>query len=270
MMKFEAFKEKVKQAGLKMGMLSKGSYSIVCEMIPSDETIVCIAESYPAKISGISGGIILTDKRFYGQIPLADKTFQSIVIDRSEIIGLMFPEGKEKTLKLQTNQGVFDIGQILSNLQQLVQLINQKETIVVSSSSSQEGSSLNPLEKEPNIESEQSAFSTMDLKKLLTAKSVGELIYGEQFTHEQEAKKAAEAEKKLRCPKCGSENIEPMPVTKGKTKGFGLGKASVGGLALGPVGLAAGVIGMGKGKTKTDIVWICKSCANKFAKPKKE
>jgi tellurium resistance protein TerD len=109
----------------------------------------------------------------------------------------------------------------------------------------------------------------MDLKKILKAKSVGELIYGEKFTQEQEAKKAAEAEKKLRCPKCNSDNIEPVPVTTGKTKGFGIGKAAVGGLALGPVGLAAGVIGMGKGKTKTNIMWICKSCGKQFNKPGK-
>jgi tellurium resistance protein TerD len=109
----------------------------------------------------------------------------------------------------------------------------------------------------------------MDLKKFLTSKTLGEALLGEKYTQEQEAKKAAEAEKKLRCPKCNSDNIEPMPVTKGKTKGFGLGKAAVGGLALGPVGLAAGVIGMGKGKTKTDIMWICKSCGKQFDKPKK-
>jgi tellurium resistance protein TerD len=66
-----------------------------------------------------------------------------------------------------------------------------------------------------------------------------------------------------------SDNIEPVPVTTGKTKGFGLGKAAVGGLALGPVGLAAGVIGMGKGKTKTDIMWICKSCGKQFNRPEK-
>jgi tellurium resistance protein TerD len=109
----------------------------------------------------------------------------------------------------------------------------------------------------------------MDLKKFLTSKTLGEAFLGEEYTKQQEAKKAAEAEKKLRCPKCKSDNIEPMPVTTGKTKGFGLGKAAVGGLALGPVGLAAGVIGMGKGKTKTDIMWVCKSCGKQFSKPEK-
>jgi cytochrome c-type biogenesis protein CcmH/NrfF len=54
----------------------------------------------------------------------------------------------------------------------------------------------------------------MDLKKILKAKTIGELIYGDKFTEEQEAKKAEEAAKKLHCPKCGSENIEPMPAVK--------------------------------------------------------
>lgn len=96
----------------------------------------------------------------------------------------------------------------------------------------------------------------MDLKKILKAKTMGELIYGDKFTEDLEAKKAEDAAKKLHCPKCGSENIEPMPAVK--TKGFGLGKAAAGGIALGPIGFAAGVIGMGK--TTTEVTWICKSC----------
>jgi len=44
--------------------------------------------------------------------------------------------------------------------------------------------------------------------------------------------------------------------------------AAVGGLVLDPIGLAAGVIGMGKGKTNTDIIWVCKSCGHQTNKPK--
>ncbi|MDR1353367.1 MAG: hypothetical protein LBK05_08810 [Treponema sp.] len=241
-MEFYSFKDKLKTAGFKVGLLSKTSYMELCKMIPADENILFSSESYPEKASGNVGAVVITDKKFYGQIPLADKTFQSIIIDRSEIIGLVFPEGKNTNLKLQTSQGIFDIGQVLNNFQRLVSLINKKETVVVSNSSSQEESSLNYHQKEA-----QDDIDTL-----------------------QNSYNETKNEKKLRCPKCGSENIEPMPVTKGKTKGFGLGKAAVGGLALGPIGLAAGVIGMGKGKTQTDIVWICKACANQFAKPKKE
>lgn len=72
----------------------------------------------------------------------------------------------------------------------------------------------------------------------------------------------------IECPKCGSHNVLPISQVKGKTKGFGLGKAAVGGLALGPAGLAAGVIGMGKGKTTSEIVWVCKNCGNQFSAKK--
>jgi uncharacterized C2H2 Zn-finger protein len=74
----------------------------------------------------------------------------------------------------------------------------------------------------------------------------------------------SEGESGLSCPKCGSNDVLPVSQTKGKTKGFGLGKAAVGGIAFGPIGLAAGAIGMGKGKTKSEIVWVCKNCGNQF------
>lgn len=72
----------------------------------------------------------------------------------------------------------------------------------------------------------------------------------------------------LSCPKCNSNDILPVSQIKGKTQGFGLGKAAVGGLVLGPIGLAAGAIGMGKGKTKSEVVWVCKNCGNQFSAKK--
>jgi DNA-directed RNA polymerase subunit RPC12/RpoP len=51
-----------------------------------------------------------------------------------------------------------------------------------------------------------------------------------------------EEEKKLKCPKCSSEQL-----TSDK-KGYGLGKAVVGGLLTGGVGLLAGFIGSRKVK----------------------
>lgn len=44
----------------------------------------------------------------------------------------------------------------------------------------------------------------------------------------------------IKCPKCGSEQVFA------DKKGFGLGKAAVGGLLLGPVGLLGGCIGSNK------------------------
>ena len=56
----------------------------------------------------------------------------------------------------------------------------------------------------------------------------------------------------IKCPKCGSTQITA------KTKGFGLGKAAVGGLLLGPVGLLGGLIGSKKIKV------ICLNCGNEW------
>lgn len=54
------------------------------------------------------------------------------------------------------------------------------------------------------------------------------------------------------CPKCVSTSVQPVK------KGFGLGKAVVGGVLLGPVGLLAGAIG----KNKIDM--YCMKCHNKW------
>lgn len=56
----------------------------------------------------------------------------------------------------------------------------------------------------------------------------------------------------LKCPRCGSIQITS------KTKGFGLGKAAVGGLLLGPVGLLGGVIGSKKVKV------VCLNCGKEW------
>lgn len=57
---------------------------------------------------------------------------------------------------------------------------------------------------------------------------------------------------KIRCPKCGSEQL-----TSNK-KGFGAGKALAGGMIAGPLGLFAGAIG----KNKIEIT--CLKCGNRF------
>lgn len=56
----------------------------------------------------------------------------------------------------------------------------------------------------------------------------------------------------IKCPKCFSTQL-----TAGK-KGFGLGKAAVGGLLLGPVGLLGGALGSNKVKI------TCLNCGHQF------
>ncbi len=58
---------------------------------------------------------------------------------------------------------------------------------------------------------------------------------------------------KVKCPKCGSEQII------GGTKGFGVGKAAAGGLLLGPVGLLGGLLGSKKVKVS------CLKCGKTWA-----
>jgi hypothetical protein len=62
-----------------------------------------------------------------------------------------------------------------------------------------------------------------------------------------------EMETQIRCPNCRSTQITA------NTKGFGLGKAAVGGVLLGPVGLLGGLIGSRKVKI------TCLKCGHSWA-----
>ena len=54
------------------------------------------------------------------------------------------------------------------------------------------------------------------------------------------------------CPKCFSTSVQPFK------KGFGIGKAAVGTLLVGPLGLLGGAIG------KNKIQMHCLMCGNKY------
>ena len=76
----------------------------------------------------------------------------------------------------------------------------------------------------------------------------------------------------MQCSKCRSSNTISQVITetssKGKTKGFGVGKSCLGTIILGPFGLLCGLCGMGKGKTKTTtsarVINVCQDCGNQF------
>lgn len=63
-------------------------------------------------------------------------------------------------------------------------------------------------------------------------------------------------EDQLKCPKCFSTNLTA------NNKGFGLGKAVVGGILIGAIGLLGGLIGSKK------PVFICLNCGNQFEQGK--
>lgn len=62
----------------------------------------------------------------------------------------------------------------------------------------------------------------------------------------------------IKCPKCGSMNF-----SFGQ-KGFGLGKAAIGTILLGPLGLFGGMLGRKK------VELICLKCSNKWTPDPKE
>lgn len=74
------------------------------------------------------------------------------------------------------------------------------------------------------------------------------------------------------CPKCGSENINVVPVTttttNSTTKGFGCIKACLGYLIFNIPGILCGLCGMGKGKSSTihttRMVKVCQNCGKQF------
>ncbi len=84
----------------------------------------------------------------------------------------------------------------------------------------------------------------------------------------------------MKCPKCGSENIQVVnqQIVKGKvkdtrtTKGFGACKSCIGTCIIGPFGFFCGLCGMGKTKGEfkdkrkysNKITYCCLDCGKQF------
>ncbi len=67
-------------------------------------------------------------------------------------------------------------------------------------------------------------------------------------------------ENNLKCPNCGSENIQFGTSTSGG--GFSFSNSCCGYIMLGPLGLLCGACGSG---TSTEEFWICQGCGHKFS-----
>lgn len=102
-----------------------------------------------------------------------------------------------------------------------------------------------PANKEVYTEEEQKVFVQAIKQKFLLAKSEEEASAEERPANPQPPNEVA-------CPYCGSTSVQLIK------KGFSFGKAAVGGLLLGPVGLVGGTIG------SNDVQRICLNCGKKF------
>ena len=79
-------------------------------------------------------------------------------------------------------------------------------------------------------------------------------------------------ERNMRCPRCGSSDVNSQVITVSKTsskvKGFGCIKACLGYLLFSIPGILCGLCGMGKEKSTTTsrlkVIHICQNCGNQF------
>lgn len=91
------------------------------------------------------------------------------------------------------------------------------------------------------------------LKEVVGAEAwIASTYQGVQRVARVDADPGSGQEPAVRCPKCHSTSLSA------NQKGFGAGKAAVGFLVAGPLGLAAGGIGSGK------VIITCLNCGHKF------
>jgi DNA-directed RNA polymerase subunit M/transcription elongation factor TFIIS len=79
-----------------------------------------------------------------------------------------------------------------------------------------------------------------------------------EIRHEKAVKQEQKAQEEIKCPQCGSTQVTAY------RKGFGWGRALVGGVLTGGVGILAGFVG------SRDVQIVCLKCGKKFYPPKKK
>lgn len=67
----------------------------------------------------------------------------------------------------------------------------------------------------------------------------------------------------IKCPNCGSNNLQVLQEQYTKGKDFKGGNACCGAIIFGPIGLLCGSCGKGK-QLKTNHFWLCNNCGYKF------
>lgn len=82
---------------------------------------------------------------------------------------------------------------------------------------------------------------------------------GKKQKEEKLAKKRQKYKAKMKCPRCGSQNIHPLSQHR---KGFSLTKAAGGTLLAGKNGSLAGFAG----KKTNQVDWVCMDCGKTFVK----
>lgn len=105
---------------------------------------------------------------------------------------------------------------------------------------------------------EETAVVIVEEKPIFCHKCDAKNSAGSDFCAECGAKLAKDEEDIIRCPKCGSANVEF--VTYQASSNFDKGNACCGYLLCGPLGLLCGA----KDKTEAKTVRKCKKCGHEF------
>jgi len=108
------------------------------------------------------------------------------------------------------------------------------------------------------------------LKKLKDSGAISEMEFNSEkqkilndVTPENQIIEKNELNSGIRCPKCGSNNVQMINETYTTGKDFSGSNACCGWILLGPIGLLCGSCGDGKQAHNVNY-WVCKKCGKKW------